>query len=129
VQLAPLAATVAQRCRTASVARTAAQIVENVIADVSGRLKQKHSFDRAELSRLKASIMRAFTKAKRVTDGALRTQLERKLTRLQKTLSKITPRRGTSVIALEEASRLISRIVTNRDQAQKLLAQLRRLCD
>ena len=44
--------------------------------------------------------------------------LERKLTRLQSALSKVTPRRGTSAVALEEASKLVSRIVTNREQAQ-----------
>ena len=129
VQLAPVAAGVSQRCRSASVARNATQIVQNVIAEVSGRLKEKRSFDRAELSRLKASIMRAFTKAKRITDLELRAQLEKKLTRLQNTLSKITPKRGASVIALEEASKLVSRYVTNREQASKLLSQLRRLCD
>ena len=129
VQLAPVAAGVAQRCRTASVARNAAQIVRNVIAEVSGRLKQKRSLDRAELSRLKASIMRAFTNVKRISDAELCTHLERKLTRLQSALSKITPRRGTSAVALEEASKLVSRIVTNREQAQKLITQLRRLCE
>jgi Histidine kinase-, DNA gyrase B-, and HSP90-like ATPase len=129
VQLAPLAAGLTQRCRTASVARNAAQIVQNVVAEISSRLKDKRSFDRAELSRLKASIMRAFTKAKRITDAVLRTQLEKKLTSLQNSLSKITPKRGASVVALEEASKLVSRLVTNREQAQKLLTQLRRLCD
>jgi Histidine kinase-, DNA gyrase B-, and HSP90-like ATPase len=129
VQLAPLAASVAQRCRTASVARNATLIAQNVIADVSGRLKQKRSLDRAELSRLKASIMRACAKLKRITDAVLRGQLEKKLAHLQNTLSKITPRRGTSVIAFEEASRLVTQIVTNREQAQNLLTQLRRLCD
>lgn len=129
VQLAPLAAGVTQRCRSASVSRNATQIVQNVATEVSGRFKQKRSFDRAELSRLKASIMSALSKAKRISDEELRAQLEKKLGRLQTALSKITPKRGASVIALEEASRLVSRFVTNREQAQKLLAHLRRLCD
>ena len=57
--------------------------------------------------------MRALSKAERITDAELRTQLEKKLTRLQNALSKITPKRGASVIALEEASKLVSRFVTN----------------
>jgi hypothetical protein len=129
VQLAPLAAAVTQRCRSASISRNATQIVQNVVAEISGRLKQKRSFDRAELSRLKASIMRAFTKAKRIKEEELRAQLEKRLARLQTALSKITPKRGASVIALEEASKLVSRFVTNREQASKLLTHLRRLCD
>jgi len=129
VQLAPMAANVTQHCRNSSVSRNAAQIVRNVATEISGRLKQKRPFDRAELSRFKASIMRAFTKAKRIEDPELRAQLEKKLTRHQKMLSKITPKRGASVVALEEASKLVSRYVTNREQAQKLLVHLRRLCD
>jgi ABC-type Fe3+-hydroxamate transport system substrate-binding protein len=91
------------------------------------RLKQRRSFDRGELSRLKSSLLRARTITKRVGDEDRRDQLENKLDRLIAALKKITPKRGVSVIALEEASRLVSKIVNNRDQAQKLIEALRRL--
>jgi ABC-type Fe3+-hydroxamate transport system substrate-binding protein len=76
---------------------------------------------------LKSSLLRARTITKRVGDEDRRDQLENKLDRLIAALKKITPKRGVSVIALEEASRLVSKIVNNRDQAQKLIEALRRL--
>jgi hypothetical protein len=127
VQLGPVAAGITQRCRSASVARNTTQIIENVIKEVSTRLRQRRSFDRGELSRLKSSLLRARTITKRVGDEDRRDQLENKLDRLIAALKKITPKRGVSVIALEEASRLVSKIVNNRDQAQKLIEALRRL--
>jgi hypothetical protein len=46
VQLGPLAAKITQRCRSASVARNATQIVRNVIAATTARLKERRSFPR-----------------------------------------------------------------------------------
>src|SRR5215472_1548290 len=66
VQLGPVAAKITQICRTASVSRNAEQSVRIVIAEVSTRLKQRRSFDRAELSRLKSSLLRARAKANRI---------------------------------------------------------------
>ena len=74
VQLGPLAAKISQRCRSTSVSRNAEQTVKNAIAEVEGRVKQKKSLDRAELSRLKALILRAKSKATRI-DPASRAQL------------------------------------------------------
>jgi hypothetical protein len=128
VQLGPLATGISQRCRSASIARNANQIVQNTIDEVSGRLKQKRLFDRAELSRLKSSVLRARSKAKSIVSASVRSQAERKLDRLTVALQKASPKRGVSIVALDEASRLISKIITSRDQAQKLLEALRRLC-
>lgn len=129
VQLGPVAASIAQRCRSASVSRNTTQIVKNIIEEVSERLKQKRSFDRAELSRLKSAVVRATTYTKRIADEKPKLQFENKLNRLKSLLAKVTPKRGASAIALDEASALVSRIVTNREQAQKLIRELRRLCD
>ena len=41
VQLGPVAANISQHCRSASVSRNAAQIVQNIIDEVSTKLKQK----------------------------------------------------------------------------------------
>jgi hypothetical protein len=128
VQLGPVAAAITQRCRSASVSRNAEQIVRNVIAEVAARLNQKRTFDRAELSRLKSSILRARSKSKRVAEPKTREQLERKLDRLKAALVKVSPKRGASVVALDEAASLVSKLITNREQAQKLIGELRRLC-
>ena len=126
VQLGPVAANISQHCRSASVSRNAAQIVQNTIAEVSTRLKQKR-IDRAERSRLKSSVLRARSKAKAIVDDRTRSKAEAKLDRLSSALQKATSKRGASAVALDEAARLISRMVTNREQAKKLIDALRRL--
>jgi molecular chaperone HtpG len=128
VQLGPVAARITQRCRSASVSRNAIQIIRNVISDVQTRLKEKRSFDRAELSRLRSAVLRAHAKAKGIADGKMRQQLQAKLDRLKAALAKATPKRGASVVALDEAASLVSKLVTNREQRQKLIEELRRLC-
>jgi hypothetical protein len=129
VQLGPLAAKITQRCRSASVARNATQIVRNVIAATTARLKERRSFDRAELSRLKSAVQSAGTKIKRIEDATTRRELENTLARLAKRLTKITPKRGAPAVALDEATALVSKLVTNREQAQRLIERLRKLCD
>jgi molecular chaperone HtpG len=128
VQLGPVAATIAQRCRSASVSRNAEQNVLNVVAAVATRLKQRRSFDRAEISRLKSLLIRARTNNKRIADEQVRHRLEIKINRLTASLAKLSPKRGASVVAFDEAASLISRVITNRPQASKLIEALRRLC-
>jgi predicted Zn-dependent peptidase len=124
-----LAAKITQRCRASSVSRNTEQIVRNVIAATKDRLTQRRSFDRAELSRLKAAVLSAASRARRVGDQELRVQLEKQLDRLKKALAKITPKRGASAVALDEVTALVSKLVTNREQRQKLIERLRRLCE
>ena len=75
VQLGPVATNISQHCRSASVARNATQIVQNTIEEVGGRLKRKRPFDRAELSRLKASVLRVLSKAKGIGDEKTRSKM------------------------------------------------------
>jgi molecular chaperone HtpG len=128
VQLGPVAARITQQCRSASLSRNATQSVRSVIAEVGARLKQKQSFDRAELSRLKSAVLRARTKAKKITQPELRDQLEKRLDRYKAALAKANPKRGAAVVAFDEAESLVSRVITNREQANKLIEALRRLC-
>jgi molecular chaperone HtpG len=128
VQLGPLASSISQRCRSASVARNATQIIQNVIDEVSARLKQRRAFDRVELSRLKSAVIRAQAKTKRITNAVERANAESRLDRLKTALQKATPKRGASAIAFDEATRLVAKIVTSREQAQTLIEALRRLC-
>jgi hypothetical protein len=127
-QLGPVAEKITQRCRSASISRNAVQMVLSVIREVDGRIKQRRPFDRAELSRLKSLVMRAQTKLKRVDDSKLRKRLGSKVDRLQATLAKSQSKRGASVVALDEAATLISRFISNREQARRLVEELRRLC-
>jgi molecular chaperone HtpG len=129
VQLGPLAAKITQRCRSASVARNTTQIVRNVIAATTARLKERRSFDRAELSRLKSSVQSAGSKTKRIEEVATRRELENTLARLARKLTKITPKRGAAAVALDEAMALVSKLITNRQQAEKLIERLRKLCE
>ena len=103
--------------------------MRNVIAEVSARLKQKRSYDCAELSRLKSSIVRARVMRNRVAAEHVRRKLEITLNRLAASLAKLKPKRGASVVAFDEAEALVSKLVTNREQAQRLIKALRQLCD
>jgi hypothetical protein len=127
VQVGPVAARISQRCREASVARTTLQTVENLIAEIDDRLKQKTKLDRGELSRLKAAAARAETKAQRLEDKASRDRALLRLARIRKRLTKITPRRGPATVAISEVANLISKLVTNRAQADKLVSAVRKL--
>ena len=53
-----------------------------------------------------------------MADAAVQSQAERKLDRLTVAMQKASPKRGASIVALDEASRLVSKIITHRDQAQ-----------
>ena len=109
--------------------RNAAQIVQNVITEADGRLKQKRPFDKAELSRLKSAVLRAGSKAKRIEDEDLRRRLTKKLAKVEAALADRAPKRGASVVAFDEASALVAKFVTNREQARKLTEALRKLCN
>lgn len=129
VQLSTVAAKITQRCRSSSVSRNATQIVQNVIAETENRLKQKRPFDKAELSRMKSAVLRAGPKAKRIEDEKLRKRLIAKLDKVESALAERSSKRGASVVALDEAHALISKFVTNREQARKLVEALRKLCN
>jgi hypothetical protein len=128
VQLGPLALGISQRCRLSSVSRTAEQTVRNVIAEIETTIRRARRPDRSELSRLKSALLRARAKTKRLTDQALRLRLETKLDQLRNRLSKLTPRRGKSALALDEATSLVTKLVTNRAQARQVVEALERLC-
>src|SRR6266851_5255012 len=68
VQLGPVAGNISQHCRSASVSRNAEQAIQNAVTEVEGRLKQKKTLNRAELSRLKGLVLRAREKTKRIAD-------------------------------------------------------------
>jgi molecular chaperone HtpG len=126
-QVGPIAARLSQVCRTTSVSRNAALIVQNSIADIEGRLAARRRVDRAELSRMRAALSRARTKFKAIVDEKLRARLAVKVGRLEEKLSSLKPSRGPAVVAVEEALALINKLVTNRGQARKLSDALQRL--
>jgi Histidine kinase-, DNA gyrase B-, and HSP90-like ATPase len=129
VQIGPIAAKISQRCRQASISRTVFQTVANVIRQIEDRLKQKSRIDRAELSKLKAAAARATAKASRIEDEQDRPRCLARLLKIKKKLSKVTPRRGPATVAVSEVATLVSKFVTNRAQAAKLVAEIRKLTD
>jgi hypothetical protein len=127
VQLGPVAGNISQHCRSASVSRNAEQAIQNAVTEVEGQLKQKKTLNRAELSRLKGLVLRAREKTKRIADVEMRERFEASLDRLNKKLVKVGPKRGASVVPFDEVAAVVSKFVTNRTQATKLLDILRRL--
>ena len=126
-QLGPLASNVANRCRTASVGRNAEQTISLALEEAERRLSEAAALDGPEMSRLRGSLVRARSKLKSVPDAARRGELD---IALQITFDALAGRRsvGAPALALDEAKTLIGRIVTNRQQARELIAELNRLC-
>jgi hypothetical protein len=63
-----------------------------------------------------------------VVDDTVRATLTSELDRVDAALLKRRPVKGASVVALDEALALITKVITNREQARKLADQLRQLC-
>ena len=74
-------------------------------------------------------IVRALAKVKRIEEGGRRSELERRLERLQAKLRRLTPKRGASIVGIDELNSLVRKYVTNRAQAEKLMQAVRRLCE
>lgn len=130
VQIGPVATKISQRCRLASLSRTALQVVDNLIQQIEDRLKQKRPrIERAELSRLKAAAVRATAKASKIEDEDDRKKSLARLAKVQKKLSGLTPRRGPATVAVSEVASLIAKFVTSREQREKLVAALGKLVD
>jgi molecular chaperone HtpG len=127
-QIGPLAGRIANTCRTRSISRTAVQIVENMIAEADAKLDARRRVERAELSRIKGALARARLKLKSIDDETMRRQFSRRLDRLEKRVAAQKPARGAPVVAVNEALALISKIVLNRGQAQKLTDAIKQLC-
>lgn len=125
-QLGPLAQHISNRCRSASVGRNAEQIIRNTLADTDKRLAQRPAITAAELGELRACLSRASERLKKVPEDA-REKLEKDIAR---TFDALTARKSKKppVVTLDLAVSLVSRIITNRDQARKLIAELEHLC-
>ena len=57
-QVGPVAAQIAKRCRSASVARNSALIIRNTVEQIDQRITEPHPFARGEISKFLASIQR-----------------------------------------------------------------------
>ncbi|HEY4940645.1 MAG TPA: ATP-binding protein [Rhizomicrobium sp.] len=127
VQLGTLAARISQRCRTLSVSRNATNTILKTIEVVANRLRSRKPCDRVELLNLKSGVISARARLKSVGDSTLRKVLATKLDKLELSLASRKSRRGASIVTLEAATALISKVVTNREQARKLVTRLQRL--
>jgi len=73
---------------------------------------------------LKASLLRALGKVKHVADEKVRDRLTGRMEKLQAKLSQVTPRRGPALMAFSDASRLVTRLVSNRETVLAALSEL-----
>jgi len=128
-QIGPVTARIAQLCRSSSVSRNNAQIARKVVTEVDHRVADERVLDPAEASRFKSAILRAQSKLKNISDEPLRSQLALELGRSLSSLSDRKTSNSASVVGLAEALALVSKTVTNRDQAQQLAKLLRQLSE
>jgi hypothetical protein len=119
IQIGPIAAQIAKRSRTASVARNSALIIRNIIAQVEQRLSDASPLARVEVSKFRAAIERCRKKLKGVGSIDADT-LAVRLNKLADQMTAISPIEQPAVVALDEALALIAKFVTNREQARKL---------
>jgi hypothetical protein len=126
VQLAPITADVSQRCRSSSVGRNATTIIRNTIVEAD-RLLAQETIDPSSLSRCKAAVVRGRQKLKGIEEDEVRVQLAADLQRIDLALTGRSASAIAGVVAADEAIALVGKIVTNRDQATKLIAALRAL--
>jgi molecular chaperone HtpG len=126
VQLGPIAARVSQRCRTTSVSRNASLIIRNTL-DAIDELLARQNIDRGQLSRSLAAVDRSMLKLRAVNDETAREDFRMRLGRAQTALSELRPADGERVVSSDAVMALVARIVTNREQAAKLVAELQRL--
>ncbi len=127
-QLAPVAARIAHRCRSSSVSRNTSLIIENAVKEIDQHLKEGRRGSRAELSKFLSTAHRCRSKLKAVSDPKARARLESRLDRVDEALKTQRPKSKTTIVVLDEALALVSKHVTNREQAKKLVQELRRIC-
>jgi len=126
IQLGPIAAKISQRCRTTSVSRNSSAIILNYISDIKNVLSIP-SPEPVQLSRSLANIERAYLKLKGVADENIRKELRIELDTIQEELRAKSPSDRAAVLAADAAFALIGKIITNREQANLLITELKKL--
>lgn len=127
-QLGPLAHQVSALCRSSSVSRNVEAIVRNTVADADERTGDGQSLDSAQVARLRAAVMRCRGKLKAVADAETRGVLASELARVEDVLAHLPVIVGAATLPLDEVLSLVSKVVTNRDQARRLIGELRAIC-
>lgn len=125
-QIGPVAAQITKRCRSASIARNSAIIIRHAIEQIEERLVDERPLAADEVSRFRASILRCQGKLKGV-DEAERELLATELRRLDEQLAAPRCSEEGSVVALDEALLLITKYVTNREQASRLAEAIKKI--
>jgi hypothetical protein len=126
-QIGPIAAQIAKRCRTASVARNSSLIIRNTIAQIEQRFGEERPLATAEASKYRAAILRCRRKLKSLSEGDS-AALGSHLARIEEHLDRCSTTDHGFGVALEEALALVMKYVTNREQARKLSEALRQIC-
>ena len=126
-QIHPIAAQVAKRCRTASVARNSALIIRNMVGQIDNSLGEARPLATTEISNFRAAILRCRRKLKTLSE-ANSAALSGDLIRLEEHLSSCSTTDEVSGVSLDEALALVTKYVTNREQVRRLSEALRQIC-
>ncbi|NDW05873.1 ATP-binding protein [Jiella pacifica] len=123
-QLGPKAIELSHRCRTSSISRNILLMIQNLVEEIEKKLAESSLPSKGEISRFRGSIERARGRLKNVDHLEARELCEAALSRVSHLLDQVPSDSDGGVIALDEVSSLVRSIVTNRDQARKLLEAL-----
>ena len=124
-QLGPKAIELSHRCRTSSISRNILLMVQNLSGEIDRKIADVSPPSKGEVSRLRGSIERARSRLKSVESLDVRVRCEAELMRVTNLLEEVPLDSDGGVIALDEVSNLVRSIITNRDQARRLLESLR----
>ncbi|WP_246671034.1 MULTISPECIES: hypothetical protein [unclassified Mesorhizobium] len=126
-QMGPLAASISTKCRTSSVSRNAVIGIQNAIEGARRVLDGKPTIDAGLASSSMASLARVRLRLKGVGDETKRQGLQSEITKLEGELRAIDYNTPTRIVAFDEVIALVSKLVTNRDQAKKLKEALQNI--
>jgi hypothetical protein len=126
IQIGPITAQIAKRCRSASISRNSSLIIRNLTEEAQRRLGEDRPLSRAEISRLRASVERCQRKLNGVQEPQ-HTELASALAQLDERLRACVPAGQESVVTLDATLNLIAKHITNREQGRKLIEAIRRI--
>ena len=126
IQMGPITAQIAKRCRLASVSRNLSLIIRNLTQEALRRLGEDRPLSGAEISKLRASVERCQRKLKGVQEPQ-HTELASTLAQLDERLQTCVTAGQELVVALDAALDLIARHIGNREHARKLIEAIRQI--
>jgi len=125
-QLSVLTKRISSLCRSSSVQRAALAMIEGSIAEITSLL-DAGELEQNVLSRSKARIERCLARLRAISDEPKRDELRVTLDGLRDRLSTVSVGASHRVVDFAEVSKLVTKFVTNRQQAKLLMEALERI--